>query len=368
MNETASWAQMCNRCQCRYAVAGPEWRCACGGLLAMAGPPPARLVEMPAPGSQWWPGSLWRYRPALPPLPGGERWGSVVSMGEGLTPLVPGPGPLLFKLDFVSPTGSFKDRGAVVVVAAAAGAGHRRLVTDSSGNAGTAMAAYAGRAGLEAEIFVPATTSPAKLAAIRAHGATVRSVEGPRAAAAEAAQERVVSTGAFYASHVYQPLFTQGTKTLAFEIWEQLGGALPEAVVVPAGNGTLVLGAWLGFGDLLAAGVTNRVPPIVAVQAERCAPLAGSDTVAPTVAEGIAVAAPPRRDEVLAAVHASGGTVITAAESDIAAAASELGQAGLWVEPTAAATLAGWKRWQPPVAANGRVVLVLGGTGRKGAR
>ncbi len=323
----------------------------------MAAPAPRAIVaETPRP---W---SLWRYRTALPPLPG-DRWREV-TMGEGMTPLVPGPGPLLFKLDFITPTGSFKDRGAAVLVAAAAGAGHRSLVADSSGNAGAAMAAYAARAGLAAEVFVPSGTSAGKLGTIAAYGAAVRVVDGTRAAAAAAAQRRVDSEEAFYASHVYQPLFTQGTKTLAFELWEQLDGSVPDAVVVPAGNGTLVLGAWLGFADLVAAGVADVIPPIVAVQAERCAPLAGLLPSGPTVAEGIAVAAPPRADAVRHAVEASGGAVITAAEDDILPAAAELARAGIRVEPTTAATLAGWRRHRPAVASAGRVVMVLGGAGR----
>ncbi|MGW4638787.1 pyridoxal-phosphate dependent enzyme [Sphaerisporangium sp. NPDC004334] len=345
-----------------------RWRCDCGGTLDLA---PVPLAWNPRPGDH----SLWRYRDAIA-VPGRE-----LSLGEGMTPLVDAaldgePGVRL-KLEYASPTGSFKDRGAVMLVALARLLGADRLVADSSGNAGTAVAAYAARAGVPAEIFVPAGTSEKKLHQIRGHGARVTVVEGTREDTARAAAGHVERTGAFYASHVYNPYFYEGTKTYAFELFEQLGGRVPGTVVLPAGNGTLVIGAHLGFAALREAGLADRVPRIVAVQAERCAPLAaafaaGRAEVAPvasgpTVAEGIAIAAPARGARILAAVRATGGAVVTVSEQEVAGSHAALAARGLWVEPTAAVAYAAVRRLRAEGSpyAEGEVVAPLCGSGLK---
>lgn len=348
-----AWALACRRCGRTFPLAGPSWHCECGGLLRAVGPPPRQLVGDP---TRW---SMWRYAPTLPPI---EGWESV-TLGEGTTPVV-ALGDAVVKLDFLNPTLSFKDRGAAVLVAGAAAAGVRRVVVDSSGNAGAALAAYGARAGMAVEIWVPEGTAPKKTAGMRACGADVRVADGDRAAAAVAAARRVAETGAFYASHVYQPLFTLGTKTVIFELWEQLGGRLPEVIVVPAGNGTLVLGADLALDDLVALGLTTRVPRLVAVQARRCAPLAGLAVEGPTVAEGIAIAEPPQADEVRRIIAARGGTIVTVTEEAIGAARHDLGARGIWVEPTAAAAWAA-VRDGSVAPAGASVAVVLTGAGLK---
>jgi threonine synthase len=315
-----------------------------------------------APGGGRW--SLARYREALPALAAGPAFDSL-TLGEGGTPLVAEPDGALLKLDFLMPTLSFKDRGSVVLLSAAAALGVRRIVADSSGNAGVSIAAYASRAGIESEIFVPAGTAEGKLAQLRAFGAGVQLVPGDRAATAAAAIERVESSGSFYASHVFNPFFLHGTKTVAFEIWEQLGRRAPEALVVPAGNGTLLLGAALGFSELAAAGLIESTPRLLAVQAERCAPLRGNGPVAcgPTAAEGIAIAEPPRREQMRAAVEASNGAVLTAGEDEIVSARSELARLGIDVEPTAAVAYAAWRGW----AGSGAAGAAAAGAGAAGA-
>jgi threonine synthase len=140
-----------------------------------------------------------------------------------------------------------------VLVASAVERGATSLVADSSGNAGSAIAAHAARADLPCTVFVPAEGSASKQRQIGAYGATVQVVAGDRTAGGEAAMAFVALTGASYASHVYDPMFLKGTKTFAYECWEQLGSA-PEAVILPVGNGTLVVGATRGFRELLAAG------------------------------------------------------------------------------------------------------------------
>ncbi len=303
------------------------------------------------------PATLWRYREALPFAPNYTGW-EAVTLGEGMTPLVPLPGEtpglqaarVLLKAEYLMPTLSFKDRGAAVLIAKARELGAKRVIADSSGNAGTAIAAYAARAGLACEVYVPASASPKKLKQIAAHGATVHAIPGSREDTAAAAIAAVERGDVFYASHVYNPFFFQGTKTYAYELWEQLGSA-PEVLVLPVGNGTLLLGAYYGFKDLLRLGLIERLPRILAVQAEGCAPLArafatGERDAAPVVntgteAEGIAIAAPARHREILAAVRDTNGLIITVSDAAIEAARHELARAGFYVEPTAAAPYAG---------------------------
>jgi threonine synthase len=361
----------CRTCGRDHALDGCAWRCRCGGLFDLGFEPPEDAFT----GLGRHPWSLWRYRKALPFPDAATSW-QAVTLGEGATPLVAIDGGLKLKLDFLMPTLSFKDRGSVVLVAKAHELGVRRLVADSSGNAGASLAAYAARAGIAAEVFVPGATSEKKLAQLRGYGATVHCVPGSRADAASAAIDHVQATGAFYASHVYNPLFYQGTKTFAFELWEQLGGRLPETVLLPAGNGTLLIGASIGFKELVAAGLAGRPPRLVAVQAERCAPLAhaargtgpGPGEVAPapaaaageTAAEGIAIATPPRLAQMLDVVFDSGGTVLTVTEAGIGSARRALAARGIDVEPTAAVTYAGWREWQEAPSVSSTVLAMTG--------
>ncbi|EME97890.1 pyridoxal-5'-phosphate-dependent protein subunit beta [Streptomyces mobaraensis NBRC 13819 = DSM 40847] len=331
----------CGTCGRLHALAEPAWRCAdCHGLLDLHGFTPAmpNAVEL---GRR--PPTLWRYAEALP-LPRPPR----ISLGEGMTPLISAPGrpDVLLKADHLMPTGSFKDRGAVLLVALAARLGVRKVMADSSGNTGTAVAAYAARAGLACEVYVPAATSEGKVAQLRAYGAEVRRIEGSREDTAAEAARAAEEPGTFYASHVHHPFFPHGTKTYVFELWEQLGGRLPGTLVLPAGNGTLVLGARLGCQELLDQRLIDRLPAITAVQAAGCAPLAraaalGGEvpervTAEPTVAEGIAIARPARGSQVLQAVRETGGTFVTVPEDRIVAAHRELARHGLYVEPTSA--------------------------------
>lgn len=294
------------------------------------------------------PQGLWRYHEGLPfadPASVAARCG----LGEGGTPLVDLGGGITGKLELASPTLSFKDRGAVVLVAAAAALGVDRVVCDSSGNAGTAVAAYAARAGIPALVFVPAATSPAKLVQARAHGAEVRAIPGDRAATSRAAEDEVARSGAFYASHVWNPLFLEGTKTYAYEIWEQRGFAAPGAVVVPVGNGTLFLGAVKGFHELRAAGLVDRLPSFVAVQAAACAPVwqavhGGGAATGPTIAEGIAIAEPPRLDEMVSVVRELDVRVELVDDGETERARHDLARQGLFVEPTAAVPYAAARR------------------------
>jgi len=291
--------------------------------------------------------SLWRYPEALP-----IAVDAAITLGEGLTPLVPSRtlAHVQLKLDFLLPTLSFKDRGAVLLATLATQLSVRHAMVDSSGNAGTAMAAYFGRAGIGCTVYVPESTSPGKLAQMRSHGALVTLVPGSRADTAAAALDAAGQNGIFYASHVYHPYFLHGVKTYGYEIWEQCARSLPDTVVVPVGNGTMVLGCYLAFRELIAAGLAERMPRIIAVQASACSPLehamalglvepqdVQADT---TVAEGIAIAAPPRAKQILLAIRDTGGTVVSVTDAQITAARRELASEGLFVEPTSAVCFA----------------------------
>jgi threonine synthase len=272
------------------------------------------------------------------------------------------------------PTGSYKDRGATVLVSKAKELGVTRVVEDSSGNAGCAIAAYCAKAGMECHIYVPENTSPGKLTQIRAYGARLHRIPGTREDTARATL--AAAEGTFYASHVWNPFFFQGTKTFAYEVWEQLDDKAPDAVILPTGNGTLLIGAYLGFRDLLRQNLIPALPRFIAVQAENCAPLLPAferlhpGTAAPvptvvnaTMAEGIAIAEPRRLQQMIGILNETGGEVVTVTEQEIEEAWVELGRRGFYVEPTSAVVLAAFKK-RPSLP--GEVVLApLTGHGLK---
>jgi threonine synthase len=317
--------------------------------------------------------SVWRYARGL--LVGAEH---AVSLGEGWTPLLAGEwhgAPVHYKLEFMMPTGSFKDRGMTVMVSYLKSRGVTHVLEDSSGNAGASLSAYAAAAGLTCRILVPETASYPKIAQIAACGADVVTIKGSRQDVAEAALRQ--SAEIFYASHNWQPFFVEGTKTLAYELWEQGGFRAPDNVVVPLGYGSNVLGAERGFDELLRTGEIARRPRLFGVQAARCAPYAAAfragvehlvaSEIAPTVAEGIATPKPTRVVDVLRAVRDTGGSIVAVEEAEIVPALRDLARRGLYVEPTSAVAAAGLSR----LLASGVIrpqeytVLVLTGSGLK---
>jgi len=353
--------RVCPECGRQFEFTDPAWRC-CGTPMRLAEPPAAPVPLAELAGR---PLTTWRYAEALG-VPA-ELWRSA-TLGEGITPLLSAGDGISVKVEYASPTLSFKDRGVVLLIVQALAAGAAKVIADSSGNAGTAVAAYAARVGLPAEIFVPASTSPKKIAQVRAHGATVNLVPGTREATAAAAIEAVEAGDSFYASHVYNPVFHLGTATYGFEVWEQLGGRLPETLVLPVGNGTLVLGVTRAVAGLLAAELIPAAPRIVAVQAANCAPLAAARRAgsaeplavesSPTIAEGIAIAAPARGAEILAAVD----DIVTVTEEQVLAGRSELARRGWYVEDTAAVC---WAAARASEGAWGEGVVPLSGAGLK---
>jgi threonine synthase len=353
----------CSACGADLKADQPLWRCACGSHLNLA--PGAGIGRSDIDAGE---ASLWRYRAAMalnrPPR---------VSLGEGWTPLVERDwmgARVLFKLESQMPTGSFKDRGTAVMLNHLIEVGVGPIHEDSSGNAGSSIATYAAAAGLACRIYVPATAPRGKIVQIAASGAEIRVIPGTRQDVTEAALAAVATS--FYASHNWQPYFIEGTKTLAYELWEQLGFRVPDNILVPTGYGSNILGLDRGFDELMRRGEIARMPRLFAVQAENCAAFAAawSNTPfasGPTIADGIATVRPVRTAEVLAALRRSRGGVVAVPEAEIAPALRALGRRGLFVEPTAATAGAALSQLlrNGTIRADETTVIVLTGHGLK---
>ena len=317
--------------------------------------------------------SVWRYRAALP-----VAIDKPVSLGEGCTPLLQkrwGGFEPHFKLEWFNPTCSFKDRGAAVMISFLRQLGIDAVLEDSSGNGGAAIAAAGAAAGIKVKVLAPSYTPAPKVAQIRAFGAEVQLVPGPRE---ESEYEAVrQSESIFYASHNWHPFFLQGTKTLAYELWEDLGFVAPDNVVIPAGAGSNVLGCWIGFKELLAAGQIAKLPRIFVAQPLNCSPIdasfaAGVDTlvdriVKPTIAEGTAIKRSVRLQEILQALRETNGKTVALTEEEIAAAVRRLASAGLYAEPTSATAAAAIDvlGQRGDIKASETTVVLLTGTGLK---
>jgi threonine synthase len=363
----------CADCGAPHLETLARWRCDCGGPLSLPlGPGLTRAAVCAGEPS------FWRYAAALPVRPDARG----VYFGEGMTPLVPrrwGGRRVDFKLDFLFPSGSFKDRGAAVLINALAQRGVEQVHADSSGNAGAAIATYAGAAGIGCTVYVPAGNSVGKRVQIAACGARVVEVEGPREASFRAAA-RAADEGSVYASHNWNPLFAEGLKTVAFELWEQYGFQAPDVILAPAGYGGIVLALDRAFQELLRAGAVDRLPRVYGCQSANCAPLhraalAGdparaaldlSETL-PTVAEGIASTRPVRAREVLEGLARGGGRVVAVAEERIVEAWALLARQGLYVEPTSAVAPAAALELleSGEVPRDARVAILLTGSGLK---
>ena len=287
---------LCKQCEATYGLDDPRWKCDCGSVLDIEFKPVFDLNKIAARKQ-----TMWRYREAIPI----QSDSNIVSFDEGFTPVAEvdfNGRSVLIKQDHLFPAGSFKDRGASVVVSKAQELGIEEVVEDSSGNAACAVAAYCAKAQIDCHIFVPESTSAGKLAQMHLYGARVNKIPGSREETARAVIDAAQEI--YYASHSWNPFFFQGTKTFAYEVCEQLGWKAPDTVIVPVGNGTLLLGVQIGFNELLDAGIIDKRPRIVAIQSANCAPLyrAFKENLngipvlqtSETIAEGIAVNTPIR--------------------------------------------------------------------------
>lgn len=361
---------ICTICGNKYPLNTSNYKCQCGQLFDLEYN--VFFEEEDIRNCEW---SMFRYSEAMPFI--GDAWKSV-TLGEGMTPLrrFDDEHPeILAKVDYMMPTLSFKDRGGVMLIALAKHLGVKTVIQDSSGNAGNSIAAYAGRAGIDCEIFVPEGTSEKKIQMIKAHGADVNIVPGTREDTQKAALARADEGDVFYASHVFNPFFYQGTKTYLYEVFEQLHGKLPEHLVIPVGNGTLFFGVYYALKEMMANHWIKDYPNVILVQAEGCGPIYeafknDADEVSAVIntgtdAEGIAIADPLRGNQILNCIRELGGEIIQAKNETVAPMRAFLAQRGYYVEPTTAATFAGIYDLMKETELKGKIVVPLCGAGLK---
>ncbi len=360
----------CNECGTEGEFQLGAWRCPCGGAWE-----PARFPAFDQSRIFAQDFSIWRYGRML----GLDIDRPIKRMGVGWTPLVPvelSGQKIHLKLEYLSPSGSFKDRGVNAMVNQLVRMGANLLVEDSSGNAGASLAAHSARFGIKSKIFVPAYASPSKLAQISIYGVDVVPVEGPRSAAEYAAQA-CVGGDSVYASHAYNPAYLAGQMTAAWELWEQLDRHVPDWVISPVAQGGQFLGLWFGFKHLLDAGLVDRIPRMVAVQSAQIAPLFNAwrqgleevksiEASGPTIAEGVAISHPVRGKRLLQVLKDTNGMVLAIDEDAILMAQQDLAHLGYYIEPTSALVIAAIKNLAEHFKHSDIVVVPLTGNGLKG--
>ncbi len=323
---------------------------------------------------------LWRYLPLLPI----EEERTIVSLGEGGTPLLRcrnleatfGVGRVFVKDESRNPTGSFKARGMAVAVTKARELGVRTLAVASAGNAGAALAAYAAKSSLPCVVVTPRDTPLPITQETVGFGAFVAQVEGSISDAGDIVRGYCDATGAFNLATLQEPYRAEGKKTMAFEVWEQLG-AVPDWILFPTGGGTGVVGLWKGFRELADLGWTDgTLPQLAAVQAAGCAPIVraftgGHDACDAwpdprTIAAGLRVPKPFADRLILRALRETDGTALAVSDADMKSAAADLAHMeGIHACYEGSATVAAMKamRGRGLMEADGTVVLFNTGSG-----
>lgn len=328
--------------------------------------------------------SHWRYLPLLPV--NSERF--IQPLRVGWTPLYRHPRlnkalqlpQLYLKDDSGNITASYKDRASSVAIVKALEKKYAGIGAASSGNAGASIAAFAASAGLPCTIFVPENIPKPKLAQLKAYGAQVMLVKGGYDAAFDLCMQECEKNHWYNRNTAINPYLAEGKKTAALEICEQLRWDAPDLVFVSVGDGCIISSLWKGFKDLKAMGWIEKYPQLIGVQAEGSAPLVrafreGLDQVrqenVQTIADSICVGFPRDQAKALRAVHESGGKLLAVSDQAIVEAIKLLsGHAGIFVEPAAAAALAGVRRMQQSgkIIPESKIVAVLTGSGLKDIR
>jgi len=358
---------ICTNCGRDYPILGSPFRCiVCGGIYDFQDPIiyDSEKIEQLQPG-------IWKYRHTF----NISDDVNAISLGEGDTPLIWTEmlgQKIAIKCEFLNPTGSFKDRGSSLIVSILKSQNIYKLIEDSSGNAGASLAAYCARAGINLSVFIPEGASGIKRKQIEAYGASLYPVKGTRSAVTEAAK-KVAESGVVYASHAYLPFNIPGYASVAYEIYDQIGKKAPGTVIMPVGQGGLLIGVARGFAALKKAGRIAKVPSFIGVQARACAPLwsiymGGIDglrfaTDGSTLAEGVRVWQPIRGDSVLKEIGLSSGKLVAVDEEDIAVGVKEFAQRGFHIEPTSALVWSALKQCVDDC--EGPIVVILTGSGLK---
>jgi threonine synthase len=327
--------------------------------------------------------SVWKYEELLPI----EKASAKVTLGEGGTTLHNtirlgerlGLRQLNVKNEGENPTGSFKDRGMTVGISRAVEGNSKKVICASTGNTSASMAAYAAKAGLESVVVIPeGKIALGKLAQAIAHGARVMQIEGNFDDALRAVLLLTQSNPKLYLLNSINPYRIEGQKTLAYEIWDQLEGNLPDTVIVPVGNAGNISAIWKGFHELSQIGLISRLPRMIGIQAHGASPIsdafkAGLSEITPvehpeTIATAIRIGSPASWKKALRAVKNSGGVMESVTDEEILDAQKLLARLeGIFVEPASASSIAGLKKIIEGgiVGADERVTCVVTGHGLK---
>ncbi|MDH3456637.1 MAG: threonine synthase [Gemmatimonadota bacterium] len=356
---TRHWSLHCSNCDVQTDAEGLHTVCSeCGAPWLVhydAAPEPS--VKSRLAGRPW---SMWRYLEWLPLTRGMEP----TTLGEGGTPLVRatslgralGVDSLWIKDEATNPTASFKARGMSAAVTLAQHSGTTALTVPTAGNAGVALSAYGRRAGLPVTVFAPETTPPRILEQIRTFGAELHLLDGHIGDCGRAARAHAKTSGAFDVSTLREPYRIEGKKTLGLEIAEQLGWRFPDAVIYPTGGGTGLIGMWIAFRELLAAGWVKGTPPrLYSVQSTGCAPVvrafeAGAKRTEPwedpwTVASGLRVPTPLGGAIILRALRETNGVAVAVTDPDLEEGTNRMATTeGIDACPEGGATLRAFER------------------------
>ncbi len=327
--------------------------------------------------------TLWRYREMLPV----DDESAIVTLSEGGTPLVHarrlgerlGMDRLYIKDESVNPTGSFKARGLAMAVSRARELGAEALAIPSAGNAAGALSAYGAKAGIPVHVFMPRDTPLPFIAECRAHGAAVELVDGLITDCGKRVASRKAERGWFDVSTLKEPYRLEGKKTMGYELAEQGGWTLPDAILYPAGGGTGLIGMWKAFAEMEALGwIGPERPRMVAVQAAGCQPIvraweqhwldAPEWENARTIASGLRVPSAVGDKLMLAAIRESNGEAVAVPDGDMVRGVREIGSfEGIFVSPEGGAVLAGLRKMLAlgRIERSERVVLFATGSGHK---
>lgn len=355
---------LCRTCGKEYDFGELRWKCDCGGYIVLKDK--FKFTKKDIKSERL---NMWRYDAAYPL----KKDEALISYNEGLTPLARLNHEnynIRLKLEYLMPTGSFKDRGTVMVINYLNNYNAGFFTEDSSGNAAASVAGYCALGGLKCALYVPHGNSSGKILQAKAYGADINEIKGSRSDVAYAAQKFDKA----YAGHNWHPLFTEGTKSIAYELWEQNNFKEPENIIVPCGAGSLVLGLIKGFTELLESGEIKKLPKIFAVQPANCNPVyrmfkgINEDFIPePTIAEGTSISEPVKAAEISEGIKLSEGAVLSVKEEEIKEALKFILKKGYYIEPTSAAAVAGALQLMEKgiLKESDEIIIVISGNGLK---